>query len=288
MEQAKSEIKIAFIYDFDKTLSPQDMQEYSFFSEIGIEAEDFWKDVSEEADKQKADNIITYMQLMIEKAIANSKEDILTKEALKKQGKNIELFEGVTEWFSLVNDYAGQKDAEIEHYIISSGNKEIIEGTKIAKEFKKIYGCSFRFDKNDVAKSAGLAINYTNKTQYIFRINKGTLEEEDHTEINKFILTEKRRIPFENMIYFGDGETDIPCMKLVKEKGGYAIAVYHPKHSKDRVTELLSDDRINFFFPADYGEKSKLFETCKMIIDKIVAQRKLKLLELKQKENINI
>lgn len=280
--------KIAFIYDFDKTLSPKDMQEYSFLPDIGMTPKEFWKEVNQETKAQKADNIITYMQLMIEKAKANNKENELTRAALKEKGKNIELFEGVEDWFDLINQYAKEKNAVVEHYIVSAGNKEILEGTSIAKHFKKIYGCSFRFDKNNVAKSAGLAINYTNKTQFIFRINKGLLDESDNSKINKYTPEEERPFPFSNMVYFGDGDTDIPCMKLVKDKGGYSVAVYKPNTSKSRkkATELLKEGRVNFFFQANYSEGKEIMRNCKLIINKIVAQSELKQLEKKQLKSI--
>lgn len=281
--------KIAFIYDFDKTLSPKDMQEYSFLPDIGMTPKEFWKEVNQETKAQKADNIITYMQLMIEKAKANNKENELTRAALKEKGRNIELFEGVKDWFDLINQYAKEKNAVVEHYIISAGNKEILEGTSIAYQFKKIYGCSFRFDKNNVARSAGLAINYTNKTQFIFRINKGLLDESDNSKINKYTPEDERPIPFNHMIYFGDGDTDIPCMKLVKDKGGYSVAVYKPNtsKSKNKAKELLKDGRVNFFFPANYSKGKAIMKNCKLIIDKIVAQSELKQLEKKQLKNIN-
>ncbi|WP_026811120.1 HAD family hydrolase [Arenibacter latericius] len=282
--------KIAFIYDFDKTLSPKDMQEYSFLPDIGMTPNEFWKEVKQETKAQKADNIITYMQLMIEKANANGKENELTRDALKKKGKNIELFKGVESWFESINQYAKEKNAIVEHYIISAGNKEILEGTSIAKYFKKIYGCSFRFDKNNVAKSAGLAINYTNKTQFIFRINKGLLDESDNSKINKYTPEDERPIPFNQMVYFGDGDTDIPCMKLVKDKGGYSVSVYKPNSSKSRkkATELLEDGRVNFFFPANYSKGKEIMENCKLIINKIVAQSELKQLETRQLKSINL
>ncbi|MBI9040211.1 HAD family hydrolase [Lutibacter sp.] len=279
--------KIAFIYDFDKTLSPKDMQEYSFLPDIGISAKEFWKEVNSESKEQKSDNIITYMQLMIEKATSNNKENELTRNALKEKGRNIELFEGVENWFELINQYSKEKNATIEHYIISAGNKEILEGTSIANNFKKIYGCSFRFDKNNVAKSAGLAINYTNKTQFIFRINKGLLDESDNSKINKYTPEDERPIPFSNMVYFGDGDTDIPCMKLVKDKGGYSIAVYKPNSSRAKASELLKEERVNFFFPADYSKGKELMKNCKLIINKIVAQTELKELEKKQFKAVN-
>ena len=277
---------IAFIYDFDKTLSPKDMQEYSFLEDIGVKPKDFWQEVGKEVKEQHSDSIITYMQLMIEKAIAKNKANHLTKKSLKDKGKDIILFKGVEEWFSAINQYAKSKSVNIEHYIVSAGNKEIIEGTKIANEFKKIYGCSFRFDENDIAKSAGLSINYTNKTQFLFRINKGHLDESKHDEINRFTPEDERPIPFHNMVYFGDGDTDVPCMKLVKEKGGYAIAVYPPKKTKEKVKRLLSDNRINFYFPADYSKDKELFETCKTIIDKMITTQQLINLEKKQKAEL--
>ena len=281
--------KIAFIYDFDKTLSPKDMQEYSFIPGLGIKPKEFWGNVSEEVKKQKADNIVTYMCLMIEKAISFKKEKLLKKNNLKALGKNIKLFSGVNEWFDNINEYAKKIDVKIEHYIISAGNKEIIEGTSIAKKFKKIYGCSFRYDDNDIAKTPGLVINYTNKTQFIFRINKGLLDEEDNSEINKFMHEDKRSIPFSNMVYFGDGDTDIPCMKLVKEKGGYSIAVYpkSKKGAKKKTQELIKDNRVNFIFPADYEKTKNIFKTCKIIINQMKNKSILRKMELEQKKQTN-
>ena len=280
-------IKIAFIYDFDKTLSPKDMQEYSFLPEIEIKPKVFWEDVRKKAQEQGLDNILTYMHLMLKKADNKDKKSILTEKSLNKLGNDIELYKGVKEWFNKINQYASSNyKAQIEHYIISSGNKEIIEGSAINSEFKRIYGCKFLYDDTGVAIAPGLAINYTNKTQFIFRINKGLLDEQDNTQINKFIPYEERPIPFRNIVYFGDGETDVPCMKLVKDLGGYSIAVYEPNTKKNKVNALLNDNRINFYFPANYEENQVLYKTCKIIIDKMVSQSKLTDIENKQKKNL--
>lgn len=274
---------IAICYDFDGTLSPGNMQEYGFFSGLGSSAaKKFWCESERKAKENHADPILAYMNHMIGEAqVGNIKT---TKEAFKNYGKSVEFFPGVEEWFSRISDYSKKHDIKIEHYIVSSGLKEMIEGSRIGKNFKKIYACSFIYDNNDAAKWPAVAVNYTTKTQFLFRINKGIEDDNDNKRINEFIPENEREVPFARIIYIGDGLTDIPCMKLVKEKGGHSIAVYdsNNKNKKKKDTEiLLLDGRVNFIAKADYTSNSHLDQIVKTVIDHIASKLKLSLLAKK-------
>jgi phosphoserine phosphatase len=262
---------VALIYDFDGTLSPTNMQEFGFIKAIGKSAREFWTENSRLARENDADQILTYMFLMLQKAHAMNIS--LKRESFRGFGKNIELFKGVPEWFTLVTNYGKSIGLEIEHYVNSSGLIEMIEGTSVAKEFRKIYACSFLYDVDGKAVWPAVAVNYTTKTQFLFKINKGIDSIYDNRLVNEFVEHDKRRIPFSRMIYFGDGETDIPCMKLVKQLGGHSIAVYKPRdQQKKSISEkLISDNRVNFACTADYSEPSEIYTIVKTILDKIKA-----------------
>ncbi len=219
--------QVALIYDFDGTLSPKNMQEFGFIKSLKMNETEFWKKNAALSKKNDASSILCYMKLMLSEAKHN---DIpITKKAFTDFGKKIELYPGVEKWFSLVNAYGKKIGLDVKHYINSSGLKEMIEGSPIAKEFEHIYACSFLYDASGVAEWPGVAVDFTTKTQFIFKINKGIKEVCDSREVNKYVAEEDRPVPFKRMIYFGDGETDIPCMKMVKQNGGYSIAVYNPK-----------------------------------------------------------
>lgn len=261
---------VALIYDFDGTLSPGNMQEYAFIQAIGKNKEEFWKENRELAESQDADQILTYMFLMLQKAQTNGLS--LKKESFQKFGEQVELFNGVEEWFDRINEYGKEKDVTIEHYINSSGLREMIEGTRIGKKFNQIYACSYLYNVDGIAQWPAIAVNFTNKTQFLFKINKGITSRNDTKKINEFINESERRIPFSRMIYFGDGETDIPCMKLVKQQGGHSIAVFQPKRSKKEIAEkLINENRVNFVCRADYSEEKEIDLVVKTIIDKIKA-----------------
>ena len=279
-------MKIALIYDFDGTLSPGNMQEYDFIPAVGKKNEEFWRRSTQLAVDNDADPILTYLWEMISNATHSGLS--LRREAFQQSGRNVEFFEGVEQWFDRINNYAADKNIEIEHYINSSGIKEMIEGTSIAHNFKKIYACSFLYNVDGVAYWPASAVNYTNKTQFIFKINKGIESVSDDKKINQYIPLNDRRIPFENMIYIGDGTTDIPCMRLVKEKHGHSIAVYNPKMENDAKTladieNLVADKRVNFISPADYTENGKLDRIVKNVIDKIVTDNALQKLKINSK-----
>ena len=260
---------VALIYDFDGTLSPGNMQEFGFIQAIGKKPQEFWQESDEIALGQDASNILSYMKLMFDEA---RKAGIkLRREDFKKFGESVELFNGVKEWFGLINEYGKSKGVKIEHYINSSGLAEMIEGTAIAHEFKRIYACSFLYNKDGEAEWPGVAVDYTAKTQFIFKINKGILSIRDNKKVNESQEEGKKRIPFPHMIYMGDGETDVPCMKIVKMFGGHSIAVYDPTNKKKTnvAKKLLRQHRVNFITPTDYTKDSRTMKIVCSIIDKI-------------------
>lgn len=261
---------IAFMYDFDRTLSPKDMQEYAFIPGLGMSADAFWNECSEIAKKYNMDRILAYMLVMIEESRGKL---LLSRDTIKALGKQVKLFPGVDTWFKRVNAYAEEKGLQCEHYIISSGIKEIIEGTSIANEFKDIYAASFCYDESGVPFWPATAVNYTSKTQFIFRINKGVLDLTNDRELNEYTPEDKRRVPFRNMIYIGDGLTDVPCMKLTKSRGGHSIAVYQ----KDRrsAEEMIAHDRIDYIARTDYSEGSDMEKIVFGLIDLLAVQDKM-------------
>ena len=272
---AKKLIPMAISYDFDGTLAPGNMQEYDFIPAINMLTKHFWASVNELAKKHEMDPILAYMHAMLEEA--QKAKVSVRKTDFKNFGANIELFPGVKDWFKRINAYAKTKGVRLEHFIISSGIREMVEGTPIYKEFKKVYASGFMFDHNGVACWPALAVNYTTKTQYLFRINKGSLDVHDNSIINKYVPKEQRPVPFEHMVFVGDGETDIPCMRLVKDQGGHSIAVYNPgKHgAKKHAQQLIKDGRATLFATADYQEGSAIDLAVKAIIDKIEASSRV-------------
>ncbi len=274
----KKPLKIAIAYDFDGTIVPGNMQEHSFIPLLGIDKAAFWKEADERAKKNDMDQILAYMQLMLQKA--REKEIPITKKAFHNHGKGITYFQGVDSYFDRINDFAKGHGVLLEHHIISSGLRDIIAGTSIAKYFKNIFASGFVFNANDVAEWPALAINYTNKTQYLFRINKGINNSYDNSIINKYVEMDHRPIPFSRMIYLGDGETDVPAMKMIKYQLGTAIAVYDPKKRKRKdkpspkqiCEKLIEQNRADFIAPADYSDGAKLDKVLKALIIRIVAE----------------
>ena len=271
---------IALIYDFDGTLSAGNMQEYNFIPAIGKSNKEFWSQANDLAEARDADQILTYMALMIHEAQA--KGISLRREAFQECGRDVVLYPGVLEWFDRINSYGQSRGVKILHYINSSGLKEIIEGTSIAHEFKHIYACSFLYNVDGIAYWPAVAINYTNKTQFIFKINKGVESVYDTKKVNEYMEENRRPVPFKRMIYVGDGTTDIPCMRLVKNFGGHSIAVYNPedKGKRKEMNTLIRDNRVNHVCPADYSEGSEMDTVVKTIIDKIAMDSRLEQLEV--------
>lgn len=277
---AKKLQHIAIAYDFDGTLAPGNMQENSFIPQLGISKNEFWQEAQKLATDNHMNGILAYMYLMIEKA--HSKRLSISKSTFTDHGKEILLYPGVEEYFAKINNYAKRKNIKINHYIISSGLHDILRGTKIYKEFKQIYASSFLYDTDEVAIWPALAIDYTNKTQFLFRINKGAENVSENHEVNAYMPNDERPMPFKRMIYIGDGETDVPAMKVVKTQQGKAIAVYHPEgrtkigqKSKKAVQQLIKDNRADFIAPADYTEGSPLFKIIQLCIDSMAAEIEL-------------
>ena len=270
MDEDKNDKKIvlAICYDFDKTLSPTDMQAQGFIQSIGYDVENFWKESNKLASDNEMDQNLAWMFMMSK---GSHGKFVFNKNTLKEFGSKVELFPGVKSWFERINKYGEKHGVEVEHYIISSGLKEMIEGTVIADKFKRIYASSFYYDADGVAVWPAQAVNYTDKTQFLFRIEKGVLDVNDQ-QVNTFFKPNELRVPFRNMVYIGDSDTDIPCMKLVNTNGGHSIGVYNAEtNDKSKVFKMLSENRIKYFAPADYSEDSKLEQLILKIIDRTKA-----------------
>ena len=263
---------IALMYDFDRTLALQDMQNFSFIPKLGYTPQEFWDKTEDFCKKYDMDKILGYLYMMIH--CSKEKGITLNRKFLNECGKNIKFFDGVTTWFNRINEYANSKGLICEHYLITSGNKEIVEGCPIFDDFKRVFGCEYLYSESGEAFWPRTIVNYTQKTQYIFRISKGVINTNDDREINE--KTPNRRIIYQNMIYMGDGLTDVPCMILVKENGGTSIAVY-PKGSQEKVAHLFEDGRVNYICKADYSSNSELEKVVKLIIDGISIRETLEM-----------
>ena len=271
--------KMAICYDFDKTLSPDDMQTFTLIPSFGIDSEEFWREANTLAIEKTMEKNLAWMFSLIK--YSRFKGRSLHKSYFREAGAEVKLYEGVLSWFERLNSYARRRGIEIEHYIISSGLKEIIEGNPIAPYFKKIYASSYLYSADGIAEWPAQVLNYTTKTQYIYRISKGVLDESDE-RVNAVIPRSERYIPYENIVYLGDSATDIPCMKLVSSEGGHAIGVYDPKlQNTQKVEQLFNEGRISFFAPADYREDKPLEIYLKSVIDEIAAREAKKSLEHK-------
>ena len=273
---------IALLYDFDRTLCTQDMQNYTFIPSLGYTPAEFWHKANTFGWENHMDGLLAYMYTMIEEC---RKQGInLDREYLRRCGESIELFPGVKEWFARINAFGEEQGVTVEHYVLSSGLTEVIEGSGIAHEFKKIYACEF-FYKDGVACWPKLDVNFTNKTQFVYRINKGVLDVSDDRRLNDSMPDDSKRVPFTNMIYFGDGLSDVPCMKMMRSYGGQAIAVYQ-EGNRAGVEELLAKGRVDYMFPADYREGTPMDMTVKNIIRKMAIADALGYESARQLKNI--
>ena len=285
--KSSRELVLAVCYDFDKTLSPTDMQAQGYIQSVGYDVNEFWKKTNEIAAKNEMDGNLAYMYVMMEEARGRL---LFTRETLQEYGSKVELFPGVETWFDRVNTYGKEMGITVEHYIISSGLKEMIEGTGIAKNgvFKKIYASSFYYDDRGLAIWPAQVINFTNKTQFLFRISKGVLDINDDG-VNEYFKPEDIRVPFRNIVYIGDSDTDIPCMKLVNTNGGHSIGVYNPEtQNKERVNKMLRDNRVRYIAPADYREGAELEMLLKAIIDKTASFERLERKHIQDRKGAEI
>ena len=269
---------IALIYDFDKTLCTRDMQDYGFIPNLGMQPQEFWSICNKMSKSLDMDGILSSMFNMLFYAKQNGNP--LTSDNLKKLGENIEYYPGVEKWFDIMNKYCEERGVVCEHYIISSGLKKVIEGTSIAKNFKQIFGSEFIYDMNGEAYWPAVALNYTSKTQFLFRINKGVYDIADAETLNDYQDEKTRRVLFDNMIYIGDGFTDVPSMKLTKLNGGHSIGVFGTE--PNNVQKMMAAGRINFMVKADYTEDGELCNIVKRIIDMLASESALRDLSYKQ------
>ncbi len=265
---------MAICYDFDKTLSPDDMQSFTLIPSFGVEKEKFWAESDQLARENLMDKNLAWMRQLIRYSEFTGRS--IKREYFREVGAQVPLYNGVESWFERMNQIAAEKGIELEHYIISSGLKETIEGSAISKYFKRIYASTYLYSTDGTAIWPAQAVNYTNKTQFIFRIAKGLFEEYDE-RVNDIMPDEELYIPYGNIVYIGDSATDIPCMRLVKSRGGYSIGVFDPeKGDRSRVYQLYNDGRINLFAPADYSENSDISKFMAQIMDDIAAKEHLK------------
>ena len=263
---------IAFLYDFDKTLCTTDMQDYAFIPSLGMTPAEFWAEANEFGRANRIDGILAYMYTMLREA--ERKHLPFTREELVEKGRSIVLFPGVQDWFRRIDAFGAAQGVQVEHYVISSGLREIIEGSSISGAFKEIYASEFYYDERGVPVWPKLAVNFTAKTQFVYRINKGVLDVSNDKDLNASMPDDSKRVPFTNMIYVGDGLSDVPCMKMMRAYGGQAIAVYQDS-DRAGVEDLLAKGRVDFIFPADYREGTALDETVKNIIRKMAITDRL-------------
>lgn len=274
---------VAICYDFDKTLSPDDMQAQGFIQAVKYDVADFWTDSNALAANNGMDQNLAYMYMMKAKSAGKV---LFTRRELAEYGAKVKLFAGVEQWFDRIREYGREKGVIVEHYIISSGLKEMIEGTAVARmgAFERIYASSFYYDENGVAVWPAQVVNYTNKTQFLFRIEKGVLDIND-AAVNDYFSPEDLRVPFRNMVYIGDSDTDIPCMKLVNANGGHSIGVYNGEtNDKAKVYKMMRDGRVKYFAPADYSEGTELDALVKAIIDRTAANEALEAIHYRCKK----
>jgi 2-hydroxy-3-keto-5-methylthiopentenyl-1-phosphate phosphatase len=257
---------VAFLYDFDKTLCTTDMQNYAFIPSLGMTPAEFWPVANGFGSANRMDGILAYMYTMIRES--EKRNMPLTREKLINMGRDIVLYPGVEDWFRRINAFGAEQGVQVEHYVISSGLKEIIEGSSISDAFKEIYASEFYYDESGKPVWPKLAVNFTAKTQFVYRINKGVLDVSDDKTLNDSMPDDSKRVPFTNMIYVGDGLSDVPCMKMMRAYGGQAIAVYQ-ESNRIAVEELMAKHRVDFIFKADYSEGTPLDLTVKNIIRKM-------------------
>lgn len=263
---------VAFLYDFDKTLCTTDMQDYAFIPSLGMTPAEFWAEANGFGRENRMDGVLAYMHTMIREA--EKKNLPFTRADLVEKGRGIVLFPGVADWFSRINAYGAEQGVAVEHYVISSGLREIIEGSSISGEFKEIYASEFYYDETGKPVWPKLAVNFTAKTQFVYRINKGVLDVSNDRDLNASMPDDSKRVPFTNMIYMGDGLSDVPCMKMMRSYGGQAIAVYQ-ESNRPGVEDLLAKGRVDFMFPADYSAGTALEATVKNIIRRMAITDRL-------------
>lgn len=268
---------IALVYDFDGTLSPQPMQEYTVLPQLELTPDEFWGEVNNECKELSEEPMLTYMRLLLEKA--EEKKLHIGRDEFRALGSKVKYFDGVESWFDRINAFVhdhGEGEIKVKHYIISAGLKEILEGIKLSSVFERVFASEYHYNHHHVATFPKLLITDTTKTQFLFRINKG--KEDIKESINSHMPIGERPIPFENIIYIGDGETDIPSMTVTRQQGGNSVAVYKngrsskEKRTRDICKELLNAGRVNFIAPADYSEGKTLEKRVKLLLEAVISR----------------
>lgn len=278
---------VALVYDFDGTLAPGNMQEFGLLQALGYDnPNDFWNICDQLAKTNDAGGIAVVMYAI--QAAAQRAGMQCTRTFLREYGNKVQFFPGLMKWFEHINTYAAQIGVDVKHYINSSGIKEMIEGCAIAEVFERIYACSYLYDSQGDACWPAVVVDYTKKTQFLYKINKGIREVSDHVRINEFVPSDQRPVPFERMIYFGDGETDVPCMRTVKANGGHSFAVYGNDKKRALAQQLLAEGRVNFACTADYTEEGEMMVIVKRILDKIKADYTLSQHEAENRDTLNM
>lgn len=275
---------VALLYDFDKTLCSRNMQEYQLIPDLGLTAEEFWEKSRVQSSEKGLERILSYLYL--EKTLAEAQGFSITASYLTSLGASVALYPGVTSWFKRINEYGRKQGVTIEHYVLSSGQKEIIQGTPVASAFRDIYACEYLYDERGQILWPKRAVNYTQKTQYLYRISKGIFDIQDDEAVNARIDDAEKRVPFRNMIYIGDGLTDVPCMQIVKDHGGKAIAIYQ-KDQMEAVHRLMTDDRVNYAADANYEADSTLDDIVKLSIKNVATLERLLRMEKNQKSEMD-
>jgi hypothetical protein len=265
-------VPVAIAYDFDGTLAPGNMQEHVFLPKLGLDARAFWERSNALATEQQGDRILAYMHRMLVEA---SRADApVRREDWAAHGAGISLFPGVEAWFDRVDAAGAARGLAVEHYVISSGLRELIDGTPIRRHFRAVFASGFLYNASGAAIAPAIAVNYTTKTQYLFRINKDAMDLADDTAVNAFVPQQRRRVPFPNMIFIGDGDTDIPCFRTVKELGGHSVAVFPAEDAvrAQRTRKLIDEGRVHCAVPADYREGTELERRVLAILDLLAAR----------------
>lgn len=260
---------IALVFDYDQTLSPRYMQDDVLFPEFGIHPASFWQKCNELVKDQQWDGELAYLKCLLDYLSM----DQVSNKRLEELGANLEFFPGVSEMFEEIPRLCltPQHKAvgiKVEYYIISSGLKALLDGSPLRHLVKEIYGCEFGEDAQGKISFPKRTISHTTKTQFLFRINKGLLSYEQ--DVNDHMPDDLRPIPFENMLYVGDGPTDVPCFTVMKRFNGHALAVYNPlddsRRSFDKCFNLIQTSRVKHIAPADYQAGSHL----RLILEKMV------------------
>jgi hypothetical protein len=262
---------IAIVYDFDGTLSPLSMQEYTVLPELGINPKDFWAEVKTATKANEATEVLTYMRLMAERIAQGSLP--IDRARLRELGAKVPYFPGVETWFDRINKFVQEQTlgyVKIRHYIVSAGLKEILEGVSIARNFHTIFASQYHYDAFGRPTFANRVITDVSKTQYLFRINKGV--EDLSLPVNDHMPEDERPIPFRNMIYIGDGDTDVPSMAVTRKNGGHAFAVYSPGEKIEKCDTLFKAGRVDAYFEADYSTNKRLEIFFKGLLKKMFAE----------------